>query len=68
MAKKKKFVRVNVQENGRLGGLARAAKLSPAKRKAAARKAVNVRWAKYRDGKAPQPWESDDEERKVDAS
>jgi hypothetical protein len=44
---KKKYVRVNVQENGRRGGLARGAKLSPAKRKAAASKAVNVRWDKY---------------------
>lgn len=30
------------------GGLARAASMSPKKRKELARKAVNARWAKYR--------------------
>lgn len=34
------------------GGLARAANMSPRKRKEAARKAVNARWAKYREAQA----------------
>lgn len=33
------------------GGLARAASLSPRKRKELARKAVNVRWERYRAAK-----------------
>ena len=33
----------------RKGGLARAASLSPRKRKELARKAVNARWARYRE-------------------
>ena len=51
MARKKRFVRVDVQANGRKGGIARAAKLSPAKLSAAARKAVNARWKLYRAAK-----------------
>lgn len=35
----------------RKGGLARAANMSPRKRKEQARKAVNARWAKYRAAK-----------------
>lgn len=33
------------------GGLARAASLSPRKRSELARKAVNVRWERYREAK-----------------
>ena len=52
MTKKTRYVKIDVQANGRLGGNARAAKLSASKRKAAARKAVNARWAAYRAAKA----------------
>jgi hypothetical protein len=47
MAAKKKRTVVDVAEIGSLGGLARAANLSPEQRKAAARKAINARWDAY---------------------
>lgn len=39
------------RKGGRKGGLARAKKLTPAQRSESARKAVQVRWAKYRAAK-----------------
>lgn len=41
-----KLVLVNVTEVARLGGEARARKLTPAQRSAIARKAAKARWAK----------------------
>ncbi len=43
---------VNVTEIGRLGGYARAARMSPEERSEAARKAVRERWRKYREAQA----------------
>jgi hypothetical protein len=55
VAKLPKEVRRFFQEKGRKGGLkggkARAAKMTPAARSAAARRAVNARWAKTRKDK-----------------
>jgi hypothetical protein len=46
-----KYVKINTTASGALGGKARAAGMSPAKRKAAARKAANARWAAVRAAK-----------------
>ena len=43
-----KKILIDVTERGRNGGNARAAKLTDKQRSAAARKAVNARWAKVR--------------------
>lgn len=48
MGKKVRVVMVvDVTENGRKGGRARAAALSPDERKEAARKAIKARWDAY---------------------
>jgi len=47
MATKPIFVKINATASGRLGGTARAAKLTPAQLRAAARKANKARWDKY---------------------
>jgi hypothetical protein len=48
MAKKVKVVRyVDVEALGRAGGLATAENRTPEERQAAARKAIEARWAKY---------------------
>lgn len=43
-----KYVKINTTASGALGGKARAANMSAPKRKAAARKAANARWAAER--------------------
>jgi hypothetical protein len=42
-----KFVKINTTASGRLGGTARAAKLSPSQLRAAAKKANKAKWDKY---------------------
>ena len=42
---------MTVSEMARMGGKARAAKLSPAQRTEIAKKAVEARWAKEKGGK-----------------
>ena len=44
------FVKMG-QKGGKLGGIARAAKLSPEQRSASARKAVQARWANIKEQK-----------------
>jgi hypothetical protein len=46
MAELPKAVRAYLKDRARIGGKARAKKLTPARRKAIARKAARVRWAK----------------------
>jgi hypothetical protein len=43
----KKKKQLTVSEMAKLGGKARAASLTPARRKAIARKAIATRWAKH---------------------
>lgn len=47
-----KKILIDVTERGRNGGKARAARLTDKQRSAAARKAVNARWAKVRVDRA----------------
>ena len=47
MANKAKFVKINTTASGRLGGTARAAKLTQTQLQAAARKANKAKWDKY---------------------
>ncbi len=46
------------RRGGKKGGPARAAKMTPEERSESARKAVNARWAKWRERKRQQEEES----------
>jgi hypothetical protein len=46
MAKKTRFVRVDVVANGKAGGKARAKKLTPKRRREIAREGAAARWPK----------------------